>query len=104
MTAKRALFPCLALLLAAGIGSPAAAGDDRRAADTDDWRAIHRQIYELENRIAFLQADPETDDGYRAPIIARARAEIARLRATLGPARWRWPSPCCYDRKPIVIR
>ena len=54
--------------------------------------------------IAFLEADPQTDDGYKAPIITKARAEIRRLQATLGPPQWRWTTPCCYSRKPIYIR
>jgi hypothetical protein len=51
------------------------------------WRVTHGAIYASENRIAFLEADPEIDDGYKAPIITRARADILRLRATLHPAR-----------------
>jgi hypothetical protein len=58
----------------------------------------------LENRIAFLEADPEIDDGYKAPIIGNAWADILRLGATLRPARWRWAVPCCYARRPIYIR
>ena len=73
MTMRRALFPFAALLLASG-ASPAAAGHWR--AHYADWWSIHQAIYERENRIAFLEADPETDDGYRAPIISRHRAEI----------------------------
>ena len=65
---RRALFPFAALLLASG-ASPATAGHWR--AHYADWWSIHQAIYERENRIAFLEADPETDDGYRAPIISR---------------------------------
>jgi hypothetical protein len=68
------------------------------------WRATHAAIYQLENRIAYLEADPDMDDGYKAPIIPRARSDIRQLRATLPPAHWRWASPCCYSRKPIHIR
>jgi len=78
------------------------------------WRAIHGAIYEQENRIAFLEADPEIDDGYKAPIITGARHDVRWLRAKLPPAhghygRWaspygRWASPCCYSRRPIHIR
>ena len=68
------------------------------ASPLDWWGSIHQAIYERENRIAFLEADPETDDGYRAPIISRHRAEIRRLHAALGPAQWQWTTPCCYSR------
>jgi hypothetical protein len=102
VTIRRALFPFAALLLA-GIGSPATAGH-WRTHYAGDWWSTHEAIYDLENRIAFLEADPQTDDGYRAPIINRARAEIGRLRAALGPAQWQWTTPCCYSRRPIYIR
>jgi hypothetical protein len=70
----------------------------------DRWYAIHRNIYELENRIALLEADPQMDDGFRAPIIEAARRQIRRLQANLAPAYWRWTYPCCYGRRPIHIR
>ncbi len=103
MTMRRVLFPCIALLLAC-IGTPATAGQCRHDADPGCWRATHHGIYELENLIALLEADPQTDDGYKAPIVTRARADILRLRATLYPGQWRWPTPCCYSRRPIYIR
>jgi hypothetical protein len=68
------------------------------------WRTTHNAIYELENRIALLEADPYIDDGHKAPIIARTRAEVARLRRTLRPTQWRWAVPCCYSRPPIHFR
>jgi hypothetical protein len=100
VTIRRALFLFTALVLAAG-ASPATAGHWR--AHYADWWSIHQAIYERENRIALLEANPETDDGYRAPIITRARAEIWRLHAALGPAQWQWTTPCCYSRPPIYI-
>ena len=99
----RAIFACIALLLASGV-SPAAAKPFWHGGHGGHWRATHAAIYELENRIAFLEADPEIDDGYKAPIINRARAEISRLQASLGRPQWRWPTPCCYGRRPIYIR
>jgi len=102
MSLSRAASLCV-LLLACG-ASPAAAGEYYKAPFSTDWDATRHAIYEAENLIAFLEADPMTDDGYRAPIIARARAEIRRLQATLRPAQWRWTTPCCYSRKPIYIR
>ncbi len=89
-----------AVLLLIGVASPAIAWED----ENGDWRATRHAIYKLENLIAFLEGDPQTDDGYKAPIITRARAEIRRLQATLGPPRWRWTTPCCYSRSPIYIR
>jgi len=42
-------------------------------------RAVHGAIYELENGIAFLEADPETSG---------ARRDIRRLNAMLDSAQW----------------
>ena len=101
--AGRAMFTCVAFLLAFGV-PPVAAEPFWDGGYGEDWAATHAAIYQLENRITFLQADPEIDDGYKAPIIGKARAEIMQLRATLPPANWRWASPCCYSRRPIHIR
>ncbi len=106
MTLRHALFPWAALLLAT-IAAPASAGQYRHkalAVDIGDWRAAHHAIYAAENLIAVLQANPQADDGYKGPIITRARAEILRLQAALGRPQWRWPTPCCYSRRPIYIR
>jgi hypothetical protein len=102
----RSLIPCAALLLALA-ASPAVAGEllyKAPAVAVVGWRAIRDAIYERENRIAYLEADPETDDGYKAPIIERTRAEIRHLQAMRPPAQWRWTTPCCYSRRPIYIR
>ena len=93
--------------LVAGVGTPATAGEywhSGYGSHDGHWRATHRAIYKLENLIALLEADPATDDGYKAPIINRARADIRRLRATLDRAQWRWSTPCCYSHRPIHIR
>jgi hypothetical protein len=103
MTTRLAVFACAALVLG-GSGAPANAGQSGRWGHGEHWRATRHAIYELENEIALLEADPAIDDGYRAPVIARARADIFRLRATLHPALWRWTVPCCYSRRPIYIR
>ena len=58
----------------------------------------------LTNLIARLEADPDVDDGYKGPIVSRARAKILKLRAELGLRHPVWPTPCCYSRKPIYIR
>ena len=44
------------------------------------WHAVHSGIYGLNNRIAFLEANPEIDDGYKAPIITGKRADIRGCR------------------------
>ena len=111
MRRAHAMFSSIALLLAAFV-SPAAAGDyaagdyEEQAAafESEAGRAVHATIYDATNMIALLEANPRTDDGYRAPIIARARADIMRLRMLLPPAQWRWTEPCCYSRKPLYIR
>jgi len=103
MTTRHAIFAATALLLAC-IGSSAMAGQYWHRGHGGDWHATHHAIYELENGVALLEADPETDDGYKAPVITRARADVSRLRATLPRAEWRSASPCCYSRAPIYIR
>ena len=95
-----AIFACL---FAAGL-SPARAQDAWYFGHDWQWQAAHQAIYDLGNRIAYLQADPEIDDGYKGPIISAAHAEMLRLRAELPPAHWRWSVPCCYSRRPIHIR
>jgi hypothetical protein len=104
MAMSRVVFPSVALLLAF-VASPAMAGHHHRhVAPGVDWRETRRAIYEQENLIALLEANPETDDGYKAPIISKARADAWRLRATLPHPQWRWTNPCCYSRRPIYIR
>jgi hypothetical protein len=105
MTCRHVVFAWCALLLAASV-SPANAQDYWYGywRHSRHWRIVDGAIYELNNRIAFLEANPEIDDGYKGRIISRARSDIRRLNATLYPAQWEWPSPCCYGRKPIHIR
>jgi hypothetical protein len=98
----RSVLSLTALTLACAV-SPALA-DGWFEGHGDRRYAIHRDIYELENRIARLEADPQMDDGFRGPVIEAARREIRRLQATLAPAYWRWTYPCCYGRRPIHIR
>src|SRR5271154_2242555 len=99
MTMSRIVYACAALLLACSV-VPATAKPVWRAGH-GHWRTTHAAIYKLENRIAYLEADPQIDDGYKAPIVTGARSDVRQLRATLPPAHWRWASPCCYSRKPI---
>jgi hypothetical protein len=102
MMIRLAVFACAVFSLACP-GSPAEAGQHWLWSH-GHWRETREAIYQLENQVARLEADPAVDDGYKAPIITRARADILKLRATLPPARWRWTDPCCYSRRPIYIR
>jgi hypothetical protein len=68
------------------------------------WWQAHHLIYHMEDRIAFLEANPDVDDGYKGPVIDQLHRKVRRIRAVIGP-RWpHWPSPCCYSRRPIHIR
>ncbi len=80
MTCRRVVFAWCALVLAASV-SPANAQDYWYGywRHSRHWRIVDGAIYELNNRIAFLEADPEIDDGYKGRIISRARRDIRRL-------------------------
>jgi hypothetical protein len=105
MTSRRVVLLSSALLLAPG-ALPAMAGDYWQLYRHHDrqWHTLHRSIYELENRVALLEANPEIDDAYKGPLISGARADIRGLNANLDPPRWRWAVPCCYSRKPVRLR
>jgi len=101
MTMRRILYLC-SILVFAGMTSPAAAD----CTDRSDycWLRAHHAIAHMENRIAYLEADPNADDAYKGPIIDTLRRKALRLRTAIG-ARWpHWPTPCCYSRRPIYIR
>jgi len=101
MRATRLLFLCSILGFACA-SSPALAGCDGTPAHCF-WRA-HRAIYRMQNRIAYLEANPDADDAYKGPIIDHLHYKVRRIRAAVGP-RWpHWPTPCCYSRRPIYIR
>ena len=107
MTKSRIAFVSIALALAIGATpavTPAMAYDWLRRPHSYEWRDVHRGIYELNKRIAFLEASPDIDDGYKAAIIRQLRADIYKLRSTLYPADWEWATPCCYGRPPIRLR
>ena len=95
--------------------SPARAGDLWGCTDTPYW-CTRDAIYERFKLIARLEANPDVAEGVKGPLIAAARAEIHRLRATISdppphawatigtPLRaWR-ETPCCYTRKPVYLR
>jgi hypothetical protein len=97
-------------MIVACLASAANAGQFRRGGaclhNPDDacyWHAqhiIHRKV----NLIAYLEADPDVDEGFKGPVITRSRAKIHRLRAAVGIRHEWYPTPCCYRRKPIHIR
>jgi hypothetical protein len=100
---KRRLLLLSLFLVAVSAASPARAGEFWHCYDTDYW-CTRDAIYERFNLIARLEANPDVDDGVKGPVITGARAQIHRLRATLGPPERPWPTPCCYARKPLYIR
>jgi hypothetical protein len=102
--ATRGVFTLTALAFACGLSPAFADGWSWPEGHGERWYALRHDIYELENEIALLEADPQMDDGFRAPVIASARKEIRRLQAMLAPAHWRWSDPCCYSRRTIHIR
>jgi hypothetical protein len=104
MIVRYAVLACSALFLVVS-AAPAPAQDYWYGYwhHSPRWRAVNDAIYQLNNRIAYLEADPQIDEAYKGRIISRARRDIRRLNATLEPARWEWPSPCCYGRRPIRI-
>jgi len=105
MTSRRVVLLSSTLLLAHG-ALPAAAGEYWQLYRHHDrhWHSLHRSIYELESRIALLEANPEIDDAYKGQLISGDRADIRRLNAKLDPPRWPWAVPCCYSRKAVRLR
>lgn len=90
------------LMSVAFAASPALAGCGSYGARC--WEHAHRVIYHMQNHVAFLEADPYVDDGYKGPIIDHLHHKVLHIRAAIGP-RWpHWPTPCCYSRRPIYIR
>lgn len=97
----RVLSLC-ALVYLAFVATPATAGCD--PANEHCWLRAHRVIYHKQNRIAFLEANPDVDDGIKGRIITRLHHKVLHIRAYIGP-RWpHWPTPCCYSRLPLYIR
>ena len=91
-----------AILSLAFMTSPANAGCSELSEQC--WWQAHHAIYHKHNHIAFLEANPAVDDGYKGPVITHLHHKILRIRSAIGP-RWpHWPVPCCYSRKPIYIR
>lgn len=98
---KGIVFLCAIFAMATAV-SPALAGCGAPAEHC--WFRAHRVIYHMENHIAFLEADPNVDDGDKGPVIDHLRRKILRIRAAIGE-RWpHWPTPCCYSRRRIYLR
>ncbi len=64
----------------------------------------YRAIHELEDLIAYLEANPYHYDGHKEATIAAARKTIEKLRASMGAPPYWVPLPCCYKRRPIYVR
>jgi hypothetical protein len=104
MAMGRIIAVCVAFA-AAGMVSPVRAGDwDGGQPGQLSYWDTRDAIYQKENLIARLEANPDIDEGYKGPVITAARAEIHRLRATLGPLQEAGAPPCCYTRKTLYIR
>jgi hypothetical protein len=101
----RRLAVCLcAVLMLLGLGSSAARAQFPEPQELSDWRAM-RAIHEMENLIAYLEANPYYYGGHKEAAIAKARATIDHLRAAMGPRRYFWAPPgCCYSRPPVYMR
>ena len=94
-----------AFCLAVGV-LPAAAGSEWPLHQHHDrqWHIVHHAIYELQNRIALLEAVPEIVDApAKGRSISADRAAVRCLDATLEPPRWPWAVACCYTPKPIRL-
>jgi len=83
--------------------APAMAADNGRGQDLCYW-CMRDAVYADTSLIAHLEANPDIDEGEKAPQILDSHADIQRLRAVLGPAVDMRPEPCCYGRKPLHIR
>jgi hypothetical protein len=85
------------------LASSAVAGENAQSQDFCYW-CVRDAIYEDVTLIDHLEANPDVDDGVKGPTIVAARADIHRLRATLGPLQPTGTTPCCYARKPLYVR
>ncbi len=86
-----------------GIASPVAAGEYGQI-ENGCYQCIRDAIYADVTLIDRLEADPDIDDGIKAPQIIAARADIHRLRKLLGPVGDWGTAPCCYTRRPLYVR
>jgi hypothetical protein len=104
MFMRRLVVCSISALLLLGIGGSAARAQFLESQQLSDPRAL-RAIHEMENLIAYLEANPYYYGGHKEAAIAKARATIDHLRAAMGPRRYFWAPPgCCYDRPPLYYR
>jgi hypothetical protein len=96
------IVPISGVFLFLCVVSSAVAGEYGQAPEICYW-CVHDAIYEDVTLIDHLEANPDVDESVKAPAIVAARADIHRLRATLGPQQ-EGDTPCCYTRKPLYIR
>ncbi len=97
------IVPLCGVFLLLCIVSSAVAGESGQPPNPCYW-CVRDAIYENVTLIDRLEANPDMDESVKGPEIAEARAEIHRLRATLGPVQQVSSTPCCYARKPLHIR
>jgi hypothetical protein len=97
------LLPLAGLFALVCMTFPVAAGEDVQGEPLCYW-CIRDAIYADISLIDHLEANPDIDDSVKGPQIAAARADIHRLRKLLGPIQDTGAQPCCYARKPLVIR
>jgi hypothetical protein len=84
--------------------TPAMAGSGCDLRSEDCWLRAHRVITHKQNHIAYLEADPDADDGIKGRVITRLHYKVMHIRAYIGP-RWpHWPTPCCYSRPVLYVR
>ena len=97
------VVPLSGVFLLVCIVSSAVAGEYKQAPDICYW-CVRDAIYEDVTLIDRLEANPDMDESVKGPAIVAARADIHRLRATLGPLQQEGAAPCCYARKPLYVR
>jgi hypothetical protein len=91
------------VLALACLGASAAAAQVFDTHEISRVRAYHA-IHEIEDLIAYLEANPYQYGGQKAATIAAARKTILHLRATMGAQPYWVPIECCYKRRPIYVR
>ncbi len=86
-----------------GLGASTARAQYVETHEISRWRA-YRAIHELEDLIAYLEANPYHYGGNKDATIAAAQKTIRNLRATMGTPHYWVPFGCCYTRRPIYVR
>jgi hypothetical protein len=84
------------------MATPAMAGCD--LASEHCWLRAHRVMTHKQNHIAYLEANPDVDDGINGRIITHLHYKVLHIRAYIGPHWPHWPTPCCYSRPRLYVR